>query len=390
MCSNEGLEPEQKSAYSVVMTYKDEFEEPPRGHGLLSNIGPKAAFFIVLIALSFMIGVVWKLYAGGGNGADGQNVPIVRAEQSPYKVIPDDPGGMEIPNKDSTLFGSNSDSKVENLLAKDDNEEPLPRSQLFAGLNTDSTDNGNSQSSPNLQAEAQATPLDQPLDQDQERIVEQAKEAEAVVENFIQNGVEALNPSEDDETINVVVEDPTPAKAAPVAVKKAPVKAPAKVEVTVPSVTPEVVKDVVTEKQISLESPTPSAEEKINIIRQEEKLKLDLLPEKSAPVVTSAPTIQKVEPAVKATAAPTPLMAGDYYVQVVSVKDRSRAEGEWNRLKKKYAALSGYSYRIQSADLGERGTYYRVQAGPVSKSQATETCNAIKRVDKNGCLVKKK
>ncbi len=376
------------------MTYQDEFEEPPRGNGLLSNIGPKAAFFAVLIALSFMIGVVWKLYVGGNNGGEGQNVPIVRAEQNPYKVIPDDPGGMEIPNKDSTLFASNKDNKIENLLAEDNNEEPLPRSQLFAGLNTDT--GGNNQSSPNLQAEAQATPLDQPLDQDQERIVEQAKEAEAVVENFIQNGVEALSPSQESGATNEEIAT-IPASA--------PVKAPEKVEVTVPAVkkpTPKIVEKpfieatkettqaAFEEKKLSLSSPMPSAEKTINVIKQEDKLKLELLPEMPAAVSTAAPVIQKLAPAIKATAAPTPLIAEDYYVQVVSVKDRSRADGEWNRLQKKYSALSGYSYRIQSADLGARGTYYRVQAGPVSKSQATQTCNAIKRVDKNGCLVKKK
>ena len=172
------------------MTYQNEFDElPDDKQGFLANIGPKAAFFIVLIALSFMIGVVWKLYVGANSRDAGQNVPIVRADDTPYKIIPDDPGGMEIPNKDSTLFSSlqgddEDERQVENLLADDENEEPMPRSQLFAGLNTEAT--------PDLHAEAQQTPLDEPLDSDEERILEQAKEAEAIVEDIVDDGVEAI------------------------------------------------------------------------------------------------------------------------------------------------------------------------------------------------------
>lgn len=141
------------------MNYHNEFEELPRG-GFLANIGPKAAFFILLIALSFMVGVVWKLYSGAGSNAP-QNVPIVRADSDPFKVIPDDPGGMEIRHKDSTLFSAikkerEENPRIENLLADDENEEPMPRSQLFAGLNTDAN--------PDVARDDAPTPLDQPSD----------------------------------------------------------------------------------------------------------------------------------------------------------------------------------------------------------------------------------
>ena len=179
------------------MTNHDEFDDP-KGD-FLGSVGPKAAFFIVLIALSFMIGVVWKLYVGGGNQGN-ENVPIVRVDTEPYKVEPEEAGGMEMPHKDSTIFSSlnsdrDEDDGIENLLADEDDEEPMPRSQLFAGLNTERN--------PDLHAEAQETPLDQPLTEDEERIVSQAKEAEAVVTTLVEEGAEAIVEGEVDTQVDV-------------------------------------------------------------------------------------------------------------------------------------------------------------------------------------------
>lgn len=327
------------------MTYQNEFDElPDDKQGFLANIGPKAAFFIVLIALSFMIGVVWKLYVGANSREAGQNVPIVRADDTPYKIIPDDPGGMEIPNKDSTLFSSlqgddEDERQVENLLAADENEEPMPRSQLFAGLNTEAT--------PDLHAEAQQTPLDEPLDSDEERILEQAKEAEAIVEDIVDDGVEAIevegNREEKAETVERLVEE--------------------------------------TDKSVMPSVPASTATEDSS----ESNVKLDLLPEPE-----KAKPAPKPEAKTTTNTTTTVPAAGDYYVQLASVTSRMGAESEWKKLKSKYSSqLAGYSHRVETADLGARGTFYRIQAGPVSKAQANETCNAIKRIDPNGCLVKK-
>lgn len=325
----------------------DEFDDP-KGGDFLGSVGPKAAFFIVLIALSFMIGVVWKLYAGG-NGGEGQNVPIVRAELEPYKVVPDDPGGMKMPHKDSTIFSSlnsdpDADNTIENLLAEEDDESPLPRSQLFAGLNTERN--------PDLHAEAQETPLDQPLTEGEERIISQVKEAEKVVTSLVEGGADTIASA--DEVVKSVSE--------PVAELVAEI--PPKVEVKIP-------------------------EPEVEIIKVE--VKPEVKPEpKPAPKPTP---IKKVEPVVKAPAPVTKAVmgSGNYYVQLASVRDATRADGEWKKLKAKYSsALSGYDYRVETADLGAKGIYYRIQAGPVSKVQADQACNAIKKKTPGGCLVKKK
>ena len=108
----------------------------------------------------------------------------------------------------------------------------------------------------------------------------------------------------------------------------------------------------------------------------------------------------EAEPVSASTHAPEPeqklespssvVMSGDYYVQLASVQDSTRADSEWKKLQSKYGAiLSGYEYRVETANLA-KGTYYRIQAGPVTKDQANKTCNAIKAKTPGGCLVKKK
>lgn len=277
------------------MTYHDEFDDPPRsGGGFLSTVGPKAAFFAVLIALSFMVGVVWKLYVGSNaNGGAEQNVPIVRADSAPFKVIPEEPGGMEIPHRDSTIFSSlksnhaAEDNRIENLLANG-GEQPLPRSQLFAGLNTEE----------NKMDAPQGSPLDQPLGKAAQQIA-----PEPVIPKKVEPVLEAKP--------LLKVKPKTEPKAAPKAVVKA--------------------------------KPAPA------------------------------------------------LVSGDYYIQLGSVKTMLGAQSEWKKIVNKYPDyLTGFAHRVEKADLGEKGTFYRIQAGPVSKDRASAVCNNIKKITPGGCLVKKK
>lgn len=310
------------------MTYRDEFDEPPRGgSGFLANIGPKAAFFIVLIALSFMVGVVWKLYVGASDSTP-QSVPIVRADAEPFKVVPDEPGGMEIRHKDSTIFSTlnskdDEDSKVENLLAEDDDEEPMPRSQLFAGLNTEKN--------PDVETSNDPTPLDKPVGNEAQQVNEE--EAEPAPEPVVKKPEEPLFKVEEEI-----------AEVAP----------PKKVEPAV-------------EKVKTEPAPQPAAK----------------------PTLKPEPTIEPSS-GPKAEAVKAPSGSGDYVIQLASIKDESRAETEWKKLQQKYGQLNGYSYRVEQADLGERGTFYRIQAGPLAKDEANAICSSIKRVTPSGCLVKRK
>jgi hypothetical protein len=49
--------------------------------------------------------------------------------------------------------------------------------------------------------------------------------------------------------------------------------------------------------------------------------------------------------------------------------------------------LSGAEYRVQRADLGAKGVFFRIQAGPMSKDSAKSVCDAIKASKPGGCVI---
>lgn len=338
------------------MTYRNEFDDPPRkfaGAGFLAKIGPKAAFFIVLIALSFMIGAVWKLYTGSGN-SDINNIPIVRAESNPFKVTPDDPGGMEIRHKDSTLFGSmkkrdgDESPRIENLLADDENEEPMPRSQLFAGLNTE--DSPEIENRPSFVP----TPLDQPVSVEEASDV--SEDNDDVTEGVTEVIEETIPPKIQPKIIEDVKSVPDVAPAAPkLSLTPPPIVQPTPAPTSAPTPAP-----------VAKKNPTPLVKPK----------------PARAPVEVRSESVPVVAPS-KATE------GEGYYVQLASTKDKARAESEWQKLSKKYNVITGAPYRIETADLGTRGVYYRIQVGPMSRAEAQSKCAAIKKINPTGCIVKK-
>jgi hypothetical protein len=82
------------------------------------------------------------------------------------------------------------------------------------------------------------------------------------------------------------------------------------------------------------------------------------------------------------------LAAGDYFVQLASVKSDEGARKEWLRLKKAHPELFGdLEPAVQRADLGDRGIFYRIRTGPFpNRATAQDMCAQIKAA-KLGCLV---
>jgi cell division septation protein DedD len=100
-------------------------------------------------------------------------------------------------------------------------------------------------------------------------------------------------------------------------------------------------------------------------------------------------------PAVEtAAAAPAPAAAkiGEVVpgirIQLAAVKKAEEAPKEWKRLKKTLGdQLSGLSLTVESVDLGAKGVFHRIQAGPFSdKAAAAAKCAAIKALNQE-CLV---
>ena len=88
-----------------------------------------------VLAMAVFAGGLWFAYhegarhAGAGPGGDG--IPLIRADRSPDKVKPDDPGGMKIPNQNASIFSEKPGvPNIERLLPPA--EKPLPRPEPTA------------------------------------------------------------------------------------------------------------------------------------------------------------------------------------------------------------------------------------------------------------------
>ena len=105
-----------------------------------------------------------------------------------------------------------------------------------------------------------------------------------------------------------------------------------------------------------------------------------------------ASQLATIKPAAGAATArtATAIKPGNHYVQLASVQSQSGAHQSWGKLKSTYSALlKKADYRVKQADLGAKGTYYRIQAGPMSKADADRICGSIKTQKPGGCLVTK-
>jgi hypothetical protein len=127
----------------MVMSNRDEFDEEGFIDNLLNRQGknaktlPKARLLaavcaaVVVLILVIIVSIVWS----GDSKVDEAEVPVILAEEGAYKVEPEDRGGMDVPNKDSTVFenlkGTEGDSarQVENIL--EDAEQPVKKGEVF-------------------------------------------------------------------------------------------------------------------------------------------------------------------------------------------------------------------------------------------------------------------
>lgn len=111
-------------------------------------------------------------------------------------------------------------------------------------------------------------------------------------------------------------------------------------------------------------------------------------PPPAPPVVVAQPS---APPAAPPAAAPQPAAvanaANAWRIQLASVSSRESALAEWDRMKKRNSDLLGpLDLNVQSIKL-DRGTFFRIQAGPLTgRAAASSLCGKLKS-RKQDCLV---
>ena len=287
----------------------------------------KGIFIGVLggVLLACIIG--WLLVSPKFGGYDETQVPVVRRDESPIKVKPSDPGGLDIPNRDKSVYGiieeGNDEAVVEKLLPAE--ERPIaPATSEVA----------------NDKIAELATKIEEEQKELKNEMVDSAPVTEVVKTTSVSEPAKPV--------ATKTVEKPKPV-AEPVKeeVKPTPVAEPVKTVTEAPVV-----------KEVTKTAPAPAVKEVA----------------KPTPVATSTTAVK-----------------GNYQVQIVSGKNKKAVEQTKDALYKKHnTILSGVSSEIVKADLGAKGIYYRLMLGSYnSKADANSLCSKLKAV-KESCFVKQK
>jgi cell division septation protein DedD len=81
------------------------------------------------------------------------------------------------------------------------------------------------------------------------------------------------------------------------------------------------------------------------------------------------------QPTPTPAALPSSVPAGDFVVQLASLRSDEEARATFGRLQNRFGSiLSGFGPNIQRADLGDRGIYHRVRVGPMDRAAADSLC----------------
>jgi len=99
-------------------------------------VGQRRSFWPALIVTAAAVafgGVIWYAYQEGRGTAASGEPPLIKAEQGPVKVKPDQPGGQDIPFQDSTVYdrlgqnGKGQQQPMEKLLPPPETPVQLPQ-----------------------------------------------------------------------------------------------------------------------------------------------------------------------------------------------------------------------------------------------------------------------
>lgn len=321
---------------------------------------------------------MWALYPKDGpvTPGDNMNAPVIYADATPYKKIPNDPGGMDIPHRESRVFEVLKQDGVQDIPDKTaavlpETEAPMERAEIFAKIED------------KIEQEAGAP--------ETAKIVSAPKEEHEVIKPQIPEEILAKIEKGEIEINKTKVAVAEQDKA---------------IENLAGSTEKEQAGAVVSKPvRISVNGGDGSKKEIVINDKQKAGLVEDnrfdtFEPEQDAEMMALARKIVEnghddagrmaadTEPAAGAVKAEAVNIAAKHFVQLGSVQSEEASAKEWKRLQRAYDdILTGLDYRVERADLGERGVYYRIQGGPLTEDQARDICDKITAQKPGGCLV---
>lgn len=97
------------------------------------------------------------------------------------------------------------------------------------------------------------------------------------------------------------------------------------------------------------------------------------------PAVVAPPKPKPVVAREEAKPKPMAVAPGGYRLQLASLRSTADARATEERLRRTYGdVLGAVNFSIVPVNLGDRGTYYRVIAGPMSEGSASHICDSLR------------
>ena len=376
---------------TITLSKNDDFAPMPP---LPMAVRPKSSRGKWLAVGAFGLAIFGALAIYGSSGDavnNGAEPAIVRADNDPVRVAPDNPGGTVVPNQDRVVFnevGGNAvpEQPQENLV--DGRQEPAiaaaPVKEEDRVLNGDITAEPTGDGGAAIAPRAVQTVIVRPdgtlvvnepaapvaAAPQAEVVPETRPEAEAAEQSMPAPTVaeaagtqEAQTPITESSATDAPLKEIAEAQVAP----KVPVRV---VEIKPVTQKPKV-KAQQTQPAEALEAvPSRPSDQPVNIVNPEAPAVPETPPETPAQQQTAA-----ANPAPQADA----LAAGSYAIQIASTSSEEAATSTLRSLSSKFGSiLGGKDYAIQRAEVPGKGIMYRVRILAGSKADAGKLCSRYK------------
>ncbi|HZP09625.1 SPOR domain-containing protein [Methyloceanibacter sp.] len=335
---------------------------PPAARSKMASLKGKSAFMVgsALLGAIALGGALAFVYKQSGGGIGSEQPPVVTADNSPVKEVPDDPGGKEFPHKNKLIYDrlQNGDEAENDKLVprQEDVAVPaLPPAQTeTAGLptpvaTTDLTTPSAAQAAVDSTAAGAAPAAVASADDTTDGGPRRVKTLKVHPDGSVEDpapGTAAAAQGADSQTAAL----PAPAAPAPAAAMPVPAADPAPAAAAAPAPAPQ---------QTAAMEPAPAA--------------------------------PKAKPAATQASATPAAATGStkYVVQVGSKKNQTEALASFADMQQKYPSLlANYRPIVQKADLGTKGVWYRLRIGPIAdKAAAAKLCSQLKAQGLPDCLV---
>ncbi len=363
-------DPDLDDSLSVAAMGEARRERPPQRRGLL------VAAIVGGVALVGAIGAFALSFGGDG---DSDVVAIVKADDGPSKVKPENPGGTTVPNQDSKVYetvageGSITDPQQQKLVTTA--EEPVDMAP--ADIEDD----------PVVAAKSEDR-IEQILQETENKSdAEIAAIAPRKVRTMVVRPDGTLVPREDTaadvqtDSVNSAQEAVT-AEAVPQASGTQPDATDQETVATIDE-TPVMDGEAPVEEAASADAPEGTAADASQTPASTPA---------SAPIAPQRPSEQpidvvgEVKPDQVASAA-TSAGGGEWSMQIASQPSEAAAQSSYRNLVSRYGSvLNGREANIVKAEIAGKGTYWRVRVPAPSRNEAISLCETYKAAGGN-CFV---